>query len=206
MRAFRSAALVVVMLAAAGCTRSKSSETPTADLGGNGLKAPSAFSAIRDDGERAKALFEELSKVLQHPRCINCHPQGEGPLQGDDQRPHEPHVVRGNGGLGAPGMFCTTCHGQKSYLNVPGNPKWVLAPAEMAWVGKSTAEICAMLKDKKRNGGRDLDAVHRHLAKDPLVSYGWSAPEHLESAPGNQATVAALFRAWMDAGAACPKG
>jgi hypothetical protein len=30
---------------------------------------------------------------------------------------------------------------------VPGNPKWALAPAEMAWRGKSLGEICRQIQD-----------------------------------------------------------
>ena len=32
---------------------------------------------------------------------------------------------------------CTTCHHEANFdaANVPGNPKWALAPLEMAWQG-----------------------------------------------------------------------
>ena len=41
----------------------------------------------RDDaGARAACL--EAYKVLMHPRCVNCHPAGDAPLQGEDSRPH----------------------------------------------------------------------------------------------------------------------
>ena len=30
------------------------------------------------------AAFETVRAVLQHPRCQNCHPAGDAPLQGDD--------------------------------------------------------------------------------------------------------------------------
>ena len=180
------------------------SARPDQPIGTDNLKGPAAFATIRDNEDRARALFTEMAKVLQHPRCMNCHPETERPLQGNEGRPHEPLVVRGNGGLGAPGMFCTTCHGQANYLNVPGNAKWVLAPAEMAWMGKSLPDLCAQLKDPERNGNRDLAAVHRHIEADSLVAYGWNPPAHLEPAPGNQATMAALFAAWMKAGAHCP--
>ena len=201
-----SSSIVAVAMAFGGCNRSPTvgDAAPKVVIGLRGLEGPAAFAAITDDRARAQALFGELSKVLTHPRCVNCHPQGERPRQGDDGHLHEPYVIRGNGGLGAPGLFCTTCHGEENFLHVPGNAKWLLAPEEMAWVGRSAAEICAQLKDKGRNGDRDLEAVHQHLAEDGLVAYGWAPPPHLEPAPGNQATAAALFRAWIDAGAACP--
>ncbi len=206
---WRSAAAIAVVagaMSAWSCNRSPKADGATSEpiIGVRGLEGPSAFAGITDDRARAQALFSELAKVLTHPRCVNCHPQDERPLQGDDGRLHEPYVIRGQGGLGAPGLFCTTCHGQENFLHVPGNAKWLLAPEEMAWVGRSAAEICAQLKDKGRNGDRDLEAVHQHLAEDALVAYGWAPPPHPEAAPGNQATTAALFRAWIDAGAACP--
>ena len=30
-----------------------------------------------------RRLFTELGKVLTHPRCVNCHPAGDRPRQGD---------------------------------------------------------------------------------------------------------------------------
>jgi hypothetical protein len=29
-----------------------------------------------DQASRSIALFREAGKVLQHPRCLNCHPAG----------------------------------------------------------------------------------------------------------------------------------
>ncbi len=180
---------------------SRSSPVPA-----NALRAPTSFQDIQDPQERAEALFGEIARVLRHPRCINCHPQAERPLQGDKGRLHEPWVVRASSGLGAPGQYCSTCHGTANYLNVPGGPKWYLAPARSGWVGRSPRKICQQLKDSANHGGRDLDALHEFIASDSFVAYGWNAPEHLSSAPGDQATLAALFRAWIDAGAHCPPG
>ena len=60
-------------------------------------------------------------------------------MQGEDSRPHQPLVVRGDDGLGAIGMRCTTCHGPANFDpgRVPGHPTWHIAPIEMAWGGKS---------------------------------------------------------------------
>jgi hypothetical protein len=44
----------------------------------------------------------------------------------------------------------------------------------MAWEGKSPGEICTQLKDRNRNGGRDLALLHEHLAKDDLIAWGWN--------------------------------
>jgi len=102
-------------------------------------------------------MFEEAGKVIQSPRCMNCHPAGERPTQTDRMTPHQPLVVRGDGGMGAPGgLVCSTCHHETNFdpAGVPGNPKWSLAPVEMAWQGKTLGEICVQIKDKGRNGGK----------------------------------------------------
>ena len=153
---------------------------------------------------RSIALFEEMGKVIQHPRCVNCHPRGDRPLQGENGALHQPLVSRGDGGMGSPGMRCTTCHGTENYANVPGHAPWFLAPASMAWEGETIGAICAQLKDPARNGGRSLEEIADHMANDGLVGYGWRAPAHLEPAPGSQPAFGALARAWIDAGAHCP--
>ena len=70
------------------------------------LQTPDAFDAIADKAQRSAALFQEMGKVLTHPRCLNCHPVTGGPTQGDDMHPHNPPVVRGEADFGAPGMTC----------------------------------------------------------------------------------------------------
>jgi cytochrome c2 len=171
-----------------------------------GLANAASFAEIADDDARAVALFEEIGKVVQHPRCVNCHPAGDRPLQGEDGALHQPLVVRGAGGMGAPGMRCTTCHGEENFANVPGHAPWSLAPASMAWEGVALGDICAQIKDTSRNGGKSLDEIVEHMASDGLVGYGWHPPAHLEPAPGDQATLGGLARAWVEAGAACPGG
>lgn len=170
------------------------------------LCGPDAFSEIKGDEERALAIFNEAGKVLLHPRCVNCHPATERPLQGDSQQPHQPLVVRGDGGLGAVGMRCFTCHGEQNYdsAQMPGHPEWHLAPAEMAWENKSLGEICEQIKDPERNGGKDMVALVNHMAEDSLVGWGWSPGAGREPAPGNQKLFGELIKAWADAGAACP--
>ncbi len=175
------------------------------------LAGPEQFADIKDPRERAEKLFIEMGKVLQHPRCVNCHPKGERPLQGDAMALHQPPVYRGAGGMGLAGMRCNTCHGQENvaYLSaegsIPGHQVWHLAPASMAWEDKSLAEICVQIKDKERNGGKTLAELQEHNAKDGLVGWGWHAGAGREPAPGDQATFGALTKAWIEAGAHCPQ-
>src|SRR5262245_46029637 len=68
--------------------------------GGDELQAPSAFANIADSEARSRALFSEAAKVITNPRCMNCHPASDSPLQGDDKHRHIPPVVRGEAGVG----------------------------------------------------------------------------------------------------------
>jgi hypothetical protein len=172
------------------------------------LKPMSEFDNIKDKNERAIALFQEAGKVIQSPRCLNCHPAGERPTQADKMRPHQPLVVRGEGGMGATGgLVCTTCHHETNFdpAGVPGNPKWALAPAEMAWQGKTLGQICLQIKDKDRNGGKDMGALIEHMAEDELVGWGWDPGAGRIPAPGTQKQFGELIKAWAAAGAACPE-
>jgi hypothetical protein len=170
----------------------------------NRLQPPSAFAAISDPAERSRALFAEAAKVLTHPRCMNCHPATDRVLQGDDNHSHQPVATRQTP--------CVTCHTDRnftlhepaSYRSIPRHPRWMAAPVEMAWEGKSVGEICQQIKDPDRNGGRNLSLLHEHLAHDDLVAWGWQPGEGRDPAPGSQALLGQLIQAWIDTGAQCP--
>jgi len=170
------------------------------------LRPPSALESITDTRRRSEALFVEAGKVLQHPRCVNCHPTGDRPLQGAAGRLHEPAVRRGADGHGVPGLHCTACHQAANYdaVGMPGHPKWGVAPASMAWQGRSIAEICEQVKDPARNGGHTLPEIVDHMARDSLVGWAWSPGIGREPAPGTQAALGELIKAWVDTGAVCP--
>lgn len=170
------------------------------------LRDAASFASITDPTERARALFQEAGKVIQHPRCLNCHPAGERPSQGADMHPHSPMVVRGPDDQGAVGMRCTTCHQAANYepSGVPGHPKWHVAPLSMAWQQRSLGQICEQIKDRRRNGNKSLAQIHEHMAHDSLVGWGWMPGGQREPAPGTQAQFGALIKAWIDSGAACP--
>jgi hypothetical protein len=209
MRRFALAMVVVLAAGAAGITVVVSEATkPGAGGAASELRAASSFASIADPRERATALFREAAKVLQHPRCVNCHPRGDSPMQTDRMRPHEPLVVRGADGHGAPALACKTCHGDTNYetARVPGDPHWHLAPASMAWEGMSVGAICEQLKDPKRNGNRTIAAILDHATNDSLVKWGWSPGGGRTPAPGTNEAFGELLRAWADAGAHCPAG
>ncbi|WP_205837282.1 Isoquinoline 1-oxidoreductase subunit [Neorhizobium tomejilense] len=197
----------------AGTLLSPASVAQDATTDAKTLKPATSFETIANQRERSVALFQEAGKVIQHPRCVNCHPATDRPLQGINMHPHQPPVVRGDGGMGLPGMQCTTCHsaentpvvGQADTIkSIPGNPAWHLAPIEMAWVGKSLGQICQQIKDPARNGGKTMDQIVEHMAHDELVGWGWNPGAGREPVPGTQAEFGELISAWVKSGAACP--
>jgi hypothetical protein len=176
------------------------------------LRPASDFSAIRDQRARSVALFEEAAKVMTSARCLNCHPSTRQPTQGDDRHAHIPPVYAGPTDEGIAGLPCASCHGTMnaatrvdSIASVPGEHHWRLAPASMAWQGKSLGDICVQLKDPARNGGRSLAKIEEHVASDPLVGWAWRPGDGRTPAPGTQAGFGSLIKAWIATGAECPQ-
>ena len=175
------------------------------------LKSPSDFSSISNASDRSRALFAEIGKLLTHPRCLNCHPAGDHPLQGADHREHMPPVWRGDTGHLA--TDCSGCHTDHnmtlhetaSYQSIPGHSRWAVAPIAMAWENKSIGDICRQIKDVNLNGGRDLAQLQDHIAADDLVGWAWNPGEGREPAPGSQQQAGQLVKAWIDTGAECPR-
>ncbi len=170
------------------------------------LRPAAAFADIADQRTRSLALFAEAGKVLMHPRCVNCHPAGDSPHQTDRMWLHQPMVVRGPEGHGAPTLPCNTCHGPANFdpAHVPGHPEWHLAPASMAWEGRSLGQICEQIKDRTRNGDRDLAAILHHVSDESLVGWAWTPGSDRTPAPRTQAEFGRIMRAWADSGAQCP--
>ena len=165
--------------------------------------------------DMAKGLSEwdKIYAVFSHPRCADCHvaddrPRWSGAHYGG-MRMHGFNVQRGadGSGFGNPGLRCTTCHfssNSKALHGPPGADNWRLAPAEMVWFGKSSAEICAQIKDPDRNGGRGLQDVALHVRDDKLVAWGWAPGADREPAPGSAEDTYQAIEKWTAAGAPCP--
>ena len=202
--------VVAVVALVSGCTRQSS----TRSKGGGSLPQTSAselrsaqtFAQIENRADRSRALFLEASRVFLHPRCMNCHPDGDTPHQGMEVSVHNPPVVRGPDDKGVVGVQCSACHQDHNLelARVPGAPEWHLAPRVMAWVGKSPHAICEQIKDPSRNGGRTLPQIVDHNAHDQLVAWGWNPGHGREPAPGTQEQLGQLIAAWVETGAECP--
>ena len=195
-----------VLLGVAALLATMISAQAVSDVPAESLARADSFAAIGDTAARSAALFTEAAKVLTHPRCMNCHPAGDRPRQGDVRRLHQPPVDRGEDGFGLPALRCPICHQQANFDpgRVPGDPAWHLAPRDMGWEGKTVGQICAQIKDPARNGGRSLDDIVHHIGTDHLVGWAWAPGAGRQSAPGTQAQEGALLGEWVKTGAVCP--
>ena len=164
----------------------------------------------KPDAAASREAFLQVHRVFTSPRCQNCHPAGNAPLQGEDSHPHLQNVVRGKDGHGVYGMRCDTCH-QSTNLSgehmPPGNPKWALPSPEqkMVFVGRTPAELCRQLKDPKQTGGRSVQQLLEHVSSDDLVGWGWNPGDGRALPPLSRKDTVAQMEIWIDGGAACPQ-
>jgi mono/diheme cytochrome c family protein len=192
---------ILLLLAAALAAAATLSVRPNA--------AAVAQPAEKDDAG-ARAAFRDVYKVLMHPRCMNCHPSGESPLQGDDSHVHMQNVKRGADGMGKYALKCANCHQDTnlSGLNMPpGNPNWHLPKKDMPLVfqGKSPRELADQLKDPKRNGGKTLEQLVEHVTNDKLVLWGWEPGDGRTKPPLSHEEFVKKLREWVEKGAASPE-
>jgi len=155
----------------------------------------------------ALTAFERVAAVLESPRCMNCHPRGERPAQGDDRLVHLMNVRRGPADRGLPAMRCSTCHQQHNNdgAGVPGAPHWRLAPKSMGWTGLSRRELCRTLLDRSKNGGRSPAALMAHMTGDELVLWAWHPGAGRIPPPVSTDDFRRALEVWVNAGAPCPQ-
>jgi hypothetical protein len=161
------------------------------------------------DSVASVAAFMKVYEVLMSPRCMNCHPAGDIPLQGDDSHLHTMSPKRGKDGHGLYAMKCTNCHQPTNTpgLNTaPGNPKWALPPANMKMVfeGRSPRELALQLMDYKRNGHKNKAQLIEH-ARDTLVKAGWDMGEGRKPPPLSYQEFVAAWDEWINSGGIAPK-
>ena len=169
-----------------------------------------AQTAAKPDAAASRVAFLQVYRVLTSPRCQNCHPAGDAPLQGDDSHVHLQNVKRGTDGHGVTAMRCDTCHQTANLPGAhvpPGSPKWALPSPEhkMVFAGRSPAELCKQIKDPKQNGGRSLEKLFDHVANDDLVGWGWNPGDGRALPPLSRQETAAQMKIWIAGGAACPE-
>jgi hypothetical protein len=163
---------------------------------------------VKDSVASVKA-FMEVYKVLMSPRCMNCHPAGDVPLNGDDSHLHNMTPQRGKDGKGVSAMKCSNCHQPTNTPGLhtpPGNPKWALPPADMKMVfeGKSPRELALQIMDYKRNGHKNKQQLIEH-ARDTLVKAGWDMGEGRKPPPLSYPQFVTAWDKWINTGGFAPK-
>lgn len=175
-------------------------------------KAPnhdSKYEAFAKDSIESVTAFKEVYKVLMSPRCMNCHPSGDIPLQGDESHLHTMLPKRGKEGKGIYAMKCGNCHQPQNTPGLhtpPGNPNWHLPPANMKMVfeGKTPNQLAKQLIDRKQNGNKSIQQLIEH-ADDGLVLAGWNPGEGRTLPPISHAEFKKAWLTWINKGAYAPK-
>ena len=169
----------------------------------------SASAAGGDKIAAGKQAFADVTRVLQSPRCQNCHPVGDRPLTGDQGKPHAQNISRGSVAAGLP---CSTCHQERNSDAIgipggpPGAPRWNLPPAErpMVFQGKTPTALCEQLKNPVHNGGKSLAQLLDHVSRDSLVLWGWKPGGKRTPPPLPHDKFVAAFTTWVASDGACP--
>ena len=178
-----------------------------------GLKDESTISErderVNNDSLESVKAFMDVYEVLMSPRCMNCHPSGDVPLQGDDNHLHTMLPRRSNDGKGIYAMKCSNCHQPTNLEGLgkpPGNPNWHLPPVNMKMVfeGKTPHQLAEQLVNLKTNGNKTLQQLIEH-ADDGLVKAGWNPGEGRSVQPLSHEEFKKAWITWIEKGAYAPK-
>lgn len=161
--------------------------------------------------EQSKEAWGTVYEVLVSPRCMNCHPVGDAPLQTDQSIPHAMNISRQSQ---ANGLECATCHqpfntevyGAPGEAGPPGAPHWQLPPKDMPMVfqDRTPTELCEQLKRPADNGNKTLEELVEHVTFDALVLWGWNPGGERTKPPHSHEDFVEAFEIWVDGGAHCP--
>lgn len=166
------------------------------------------FEGLKRDSVKSVKAFMEVYKVLMSPRCVNCHPAGDVPLQGDDSHLHIARPQRGPDGKGLNAAKCANCHLDANTPGIhtpPGAPNWHLPPADMKMVfqGKTAHELAKQLMDPAQNGNKTKEQLLAH-ANETLVLAAWNPGEGRSLPPLSQEDFAKAWKTWIKYGAFAP--
>jgi mono/diheme cytochrome c family protein len=162
----------------------------------------------KKDSIQSVKAFMEVYKVLMSPRCMNCHPAGDVPLQGEDSHLHAMLPQRGKDGKGVFAMKCSNCHQASNTPGLhtpPGHPDWHLPPADMKMVfeGKTPHQLAKQLMDPNQNGHKTKEQLLAH-ANDGLVLAGWNPGEGLAQPPMSHEAFSKAWTTWIKKGGFAP--
>jgi hypothetical protein len=153
--------------------------------------------------------FMKVYAVLMSPRCMNCHPSGDAPLQGDDSHIHTMNVVGGKDGTGVYAAKCSNCHQPTNVPGLhtpPGNPKWQLPPENMKMIfqGRTPHQLALQIMNYNLNGHRNRTQLLEH-SKDTLVKAAWNMGEGRTAPPMSYTAFVSAWETWIKKGGYAPK-
>jgi hypothetical protein len=159
------------------------------------------------------ATWSKIHEVFSHPRCAYCHvgpdnvPIVPGVGYPGGPRPHGMNVNGGQSRRGDESVACNACHtGHNSLLprGAPGAVIWWLPPVKMQWFGKSSAEICAQIKDRTDKRNKSIGEIAHFVEIEELIHWGWEPGPGREPAPYSAKQLVEFIKQWDAAGAPCP--
>jgi len=167
------------------------------------------YSPVNADSVESVKAFMQVYSVLMSPRCVNCHPSGDVPLQGDESRLHNMSPKRGIDGKGINAMKCANCHQAATVPGLhmpPGNPNWHLPPAHMKMIfqGRTPNQLARQLMDPTQNGYKSKEQLIAH-ASDPLLTTGWNPGEGRSLPPLSYDEFKKAWTTWINKGAYAPR-
>lgn len=167
------------------------------------------YKIFRTDSTESVRAFLEVYKVLMSPRCMNCHPAGDQPLQGDESQVHTGLTQRGKDGKGLYAGKCSNCHQPENTPGLhtpPGNPKWSMPPADMKMVfqGRTPRQLALQIMDYNKNGHKNKKQLLEH-ARDTLVKAGWNMGEGRKPPPLSYDEFLKAWDTWIQKGGYAPK-
>ncbi len=197
--------IAVIMTSAFKNTVNSSVRDDANDFTSNDAKS----NATNKDSVESVAAFMQVYKVLLSPRCVNCHPSGDVPLQGDDSHLHTMFPKRGKDGHGVYAMKCSNCHQPTNTSGLhtpPGNSNWHLPPADMRMVfqGKTPHQLAKQLVDPQQNGHKSKEQLIAH-ATDALVVAAWNPGEGRTLPPMSHEKFKKAWITWITKGAYAPR-
>ena len=165
------------------------------------LAAPVAAQDIAATRAEGLQAWGRIFAVTSHPRCTNCHVAGNRPMwEGlgyGENTSHGMFVQADDSRIGAETLPCRTCHVTSASPNtVPHAPPhiddaWRLPPPELAWLGKTSDQVCRQLRDPATNDNKAPAELAEHVQTSAFVSWGF-APGAGRNAPAG--TIAGLAR------------
>jgi len=182
----------------------------TSAFKGNNIAADvTGCKSVNTDSAESVQAFLQVYKVLMSPRCMNCHPAGDEPLQGDDNRVHTMKAQRGKDGKGVYAAKCSNCHQPENTPGLhtpPGNPKWSLPPANMKMVfqGRTARQLALQIMDYNKNGHKNKKQLLEH-ARDTLVKAGWNMGEGRKPPPLTYDAFVKAWDTWIQKGGYAPE-